>query len=487
MTDRIGGGTILWFRKDLRLSDHPALMAAVERKKPVYPVFIWAPEEEGDWTPGGASKWWLRRSLESLAKDLRKKKSDLVLRDGPTLETLKKLVEETGADAVYWSRRYEPAIIERDTQVKQTLKSEGIEVKSFNSALLFEPWEVHTGQGTPYQVFTPFWKSCLNQIEPLEEPLPVPSRIPSPERWPESIPLESLELEPKLNWAKRFPERWKPGAGGARKKLEDFLEEPVVDYIETRNRPDLYGTSRLSPHLHFGEISPREILAAVADRFPQVTRGKRPDNKSGASVFLSEVGWREFAHHLLYHFPSTPLEPLREKFASFPWREDPEALHAWRTGRTGYPIVDAGMRELWATGWMHNRVRMIVASFLTKDLRLPWQEGARWFWDTLVDADLASNTLGWQWTAGCGADAAPYFRVFNPVTQGQKFDPNGKYVREWIPEIASLPDKAIHSPWAAAASDLVQAGIELGKDYPAPIVDHSKERENALEAYNTLK
>jgi deoxyribodipyrimidine photo-lyase len=404
--------SIVWFRLDLRLADNPALEAAVKRGGPIVPVFIHAPEEERPWSPGGASNWWLHQSLKSLAASLWELGSQLIIRRGPTPEALHALVSETGATAVFWNRRYEPAVIARDTIVKDALRSDGVEVESFNAALLHEPWTIQNQSGKPFRVFTPFWRHCLTKpAHPA--PLPVPRKIIAPEQSPKTLALAALELEPKINWAAGLKTKWQPGEVGAHAHLKRFLHAAHANYGDQRNRPDLIGTSRLSPHLHFGEISPRQIWSAL-----QHHAGAAGGTDWRASQFLTEVGWREFAHHLLYHFPQTPLLPLREDFNQFPWRKDAAFLAAWQKGGTGYPIVDAGMRELWATGWMHNRARMIVASFLVKDLLLSWTEGARWFWDTLVDADLAQNTLGWQWTAGCGADAAPYFRVFNPMSQG---------------------------------------------------------------------
>jgi deoxyribodipyrimidine photo-lyase len=414
---------------------------------------------------------------------LREAGSRLVLRRGPALETLRSVAKETGAEAVFWNRRYEPAVVARDARTKEALKADGLEVQSFNAALLHEPWTVQNQSGKPFQVFTPFWKHCLTKPDPAE-PWPAPRQLPAPPRWPKSLKLDELELEPKIDWAAGMRAAWQPGEAGAQTQLARFLSSSFAGYAEHRNRPDLTGTSRLSPHLHFGEISPRRIWHGL----------RRMAGKRGLSLaqwrssqFLAEIGWREFAHHLLFHFPHTPAEPLRAEFRTFPWRQDAALLQAWQRGRTGYPIVDAGMRELWATGWMHNRVRMVVASFLVKDLLLSWQEGAAWFWDTLVDADLAQNTLGWQWTAGCGADAAPYFRVFNPVSQGEKFDPHGGYVRRWCPELAKLPDPWLHSPWEAPPEVLARAGLELGRDYPHPIVSHAIAREVALEVFAALK
>ena len=475
--------TLIWFRLDLRLADNPALLAATKRGGAVVPVFIWSPDEEGDWQPGGASKWWLHQSLASLNNELRELGSRLIIRRGPTLATLRAIAKETNADAVFWNRRYEPAVIARDAKIKNALRGDSLEVESFNSALLHEPWTIQNLSGKPFQVFTPFWKNCLAQPDPAE-PLPAPKHLIAPAKWPKFSALDELELEPRIQWADGLRAAWQPGEGGAAENLERFLARAFDSYSDQRNRPDVAGTSRLSPHLHFGEISPRHVwhgLKQIA-----VKRGLAVERWRG-SQFLAELGWREFAHHLLFHFPHTPTEPLRQAFKNFRWREDATWLRAWQKGDTGYPIVDAGMRELWTTGWMHNRVRMIVASFLVKDLLMDWQEGARWFWDTLVDADLEANTLGWQWTAGCGADAAPYFRVFNPLSQGEKFDPHGDYVRRWCPELAKLTTEWIHQPDKAPPEILRAAGVELGRNYPEPIVSHAIAREVALEAFARIK
>jgi deoxyribodipyrimidine photo-lyase len=474
---------ICWLRLDLRLADNPALHAAIQRGGAVVPAFIWAPEQEGDWPPGAASRWWLHQSLSALDESLRELGSRLIIRRGPTREALRALAQETGAAAVYWNRRYEPAITARDADINQALRTAGLEAESFNAALLHEPWTIRNASGKPFQVFTPFWRCCLAQPGP-PEPLPVPRRIPSPGNWPKSLALGALELEPRINWAGGLNTAWKPGEAGAKTNLRRFLTGAFGDYSDKRNRPDLPGTSRLSPHFHFGETSPRQVWHELKRL---ATKRSWPDRQWRGSQFVAEIGWREFSHHLLYHFPHTPTEPLRGAFKNFSWHKEPAFLRAWQRGRTGYPIVDAGMRELWATGWMHNRVRMIVASFLVKDLLISWQEGARWFWDTLVDADLAQNTLGWQWTAGCGAEAAPYFRVFNPVSQGEKFDPQGDYVRRWCPELTRLSAQWIHRPKEAPLEVLRTAGIKLGRAYPEPMISHAIAREVALEAYARIK
>jgi deoxyribodipyrimidine photo-lyase len=428
----------------------------------------------------------LHHSLGALDASLRERGSRLLLFKGDAAAVLHRLWQETGANAVYWNRRYEPASIARDKALKRSLVESGIEAKSHNSALLFEPHTVTNKQGRPFQVFTPFWRHCL-ALRVTDEPVSrTPRKLPAPESWPPCAVLKELELLPKRDWASGFSAAWTPGEAGAQLKLKAFLQQMVGDYAEQRNTPGLAGTSQLSPHLHFGEIGPRQIWAGV--RTLGRDSGVFPIN-NGARVFLSEIGWREFAHHLLFHFPQTPTEPLRADFSSFPWAEDRDGklLRAWQCGQTGYPIVDAGMRELWFSGWMHNRVRMIAASFLVKHLRLPWQRGAEWFWDTLVDADLANNTLGWQWSAGCGADAAPYFRIFAPVTQGERFDPAGDYVRRWVPELAKLPTHWIQQPWTAPLEVLRVAGVALGQAYPRPIVDHATARAGALAAFKQMR
>jgi deoxyribodipyrimidine photo-lyase len=474
---------IVWFRHDLRLVDQPALQAAVARRAGVVPVFVWAPEEEGAWPPGAASRWWLHQSLERLSEALRAKGTDLVIRRGPALAELRAVARETGAEALFWNRRYEPAVVERDRGVAEGLRTAGLEARSFNGSLLHEPWEIQNKSGRPFQVFTPFWRTCLSQPDP-ESPFPAPRRIAPWQGKASSLPLAALGLEPKSDWAGGLRAAWHPGSAGAIAEINRFLREGILDYSENRNRPDLVGTSRLSPHLHFGEISPRQVWHAVRSFAEDRSIAKTTWR---AWQFLTEIGWREFAHHLLHHFPQTPEQPLRSEYGQFPWRENPDGLRSWQRGRTGYPLVDAGMRELWGTGWMHNRVRMVVASFLVKDLLISWQQGARWFWETLVDADLANNTLGWQWTAGCGADAAPYYRIFNPVSQGEKFDPAGGYVRRWIPELARLGGEWIHQPWKAPATVLAGAGIELDRHYPEPVVSHAIAREVALEAYQKIR
>ncbi|MBK1710038.1 cryptochrome/photolyase family protein [Marichromatium gracile] len=472
---------IVWFRRDLRLDDNPALEAALRSGARILPVYIHAPDEEAPWAPGAASRWWLHHSLEALDAALRACGARLWIGQGESLALLRRLAETSGARAVHWNRLYDPATRERDTAIKQQLRAAGLDCTSHKGALLFEPWEVASGSGAPYKVFSAFWRHCTPRLAEFPDPIAAPVRIPGVELDGGDTVAE-LDLLPRIRWDQGLAEAWTPGEHGARTTAERFLAGHLDSYGELRDHPDRPATSRLSPHLHFGEIGPHRLLALTRAALPAAL-------PLGEHAFVRELGWREFAYHLLYHFPQTPEHPLDTRFADYPWREpsDSELLERWQQGRTGIPLVDAGMRELWHTGWMHNRVRMVAASLLTKNLRLPWQLGARWFWDTLVDADLASNTLGWQWTAGCGADAAPYFRVFNPVRQGERFDPNGNYVRRWCPELARLPDKVLQQPWTATSTTLARAGVGLGVNYPTPIVDLAQSRREALAGWEGIK
>ncbi|WP_426690553.1 cryptochrome/photolyase family protein [Rhodanobacter ginsengiterrae] len=464
---------LVLFRRDLRLADNPAWSAACAEHAQVLPVYIRS-DDDGRWSAGAASRWWLHHSLAALERDLHNAGAGLQLHRGEPLEILRALIARSGASAVYWNRLYEPATIARDTQIKSALQGDGIAVHSHNAALWCEPWQIATQQGQPYKVFTPYWRNLRAQLQVIE-PLPAPC-VPSWCELPGSLPLAALELLPRIAWAAGLAASWQPGAAGARELLEIFADDAIGDYAHARDLPARHGTSRLSPHLHFGEISPRQIHFELDRRARAAGAKRRPD----IEPYLRELGWREFAHHLLYHFPHTPTANFNPRFNDFPWAEADQALlERWQQGRTGIPLVDAGMRELWHTGWMHNRVRMIVGSFLTKNLRQHWQHGARWFWDTLVDADLANNTLGWQWVAGCGADAAPYFRVFNPVTQAKKFDPDGTYLRRWLPELAEAPLNVLHEPWKDP--DLLQRS-----GYPAPMVELGPSRQQALDAYGAL-
>ncbi len=473
---------LIWFRRDLRLQDNPALRAALDADCSPVPVYV-HDEPYGQWPLGAASAWWLHHSLGALQDSLRKRGSDLVLARGDALASLRALAEGLGARSVYWNRSYEPDHIDRDKAIKKALIDSGLEVRSFNANLLREPRDLVKTDGSPYRVFTAFWKN-------LQKTGVSGSLANSPERLPpvpqiEGLSLEQLKLLPTIPWDRAFYTHWKPGEDGAHEALELLFARTLREYPESRDRPALAGTSRLSPHLHFGEISPRRAWQSL-----QHWASANPEDGvvQASEAFARQLAWREFSRHLLYHYPHTADEPLDERFQRFPWRSDyAEDLGRWQRGQTGIPLVDAGMRELWATGWMHNRVRMVVASLLTKNLLIPWQEGARWFWDTLVDADLANNTMGWQWTAGCGADAAPYFRIFNPLRQGERFDPEGRYVRRWVPELEKLPAKWIHNPWQAPSTVLETAEVSLGTTYPSPVVDLSESRKRALAIWDQVK
>jgi deoxyribodipyrimidine photo-lyase len=468
---------IVWLRQDLRLADNPALHAAHQSKRPLALLYILDDDTPGRWRMGGASRWWLHKSLEALGADVEKRGGVLVLRQGKAQKVLPQLVEELGASAVYWNRCYEPYAIKRDTTLKEKLTSAGVEVHSFNGTLLFEPWTIKTKTGEPYKVFTPYWRACL-QSGVGRALLPAPKKINGVGEV-KSESLANWNLRPsKPNWAKGFEPEWTSGEAGARAALKTLIEDRMQGYPEARDQLGVKGTSRLSPHLHFGEISPAQIAAACESAADEDTTLRR-----GTDKFMTEIGWREFSTHLLFHWPTLPEQNWRDQFDSFQWRDDDEALEAWRRGRTGYPVVDAAMRELWVTGYMHNRARMITASFLIKHLLIDWRHGEDWFWDTLLDADLANNAASWQWVAGSGADASPYFRIFNPVTQGERYDADGAYVRRWVPELAKLPDDVLHKPWEADAVTLRAAGVELGRTYPAPIVDHASARARALETY----
>lgn len=488
MSAKAPGPTIVWFRRDLRLTDHSSLHEAAKRGGAVIPVFIRSFEDEDPWQPGAASRWWLHHSLEELHDGLAELGSRLILRTGSAATVLLELLDATGADCVFWHYGYEPALRKQDFDVAHSLTHSGYEVGVSNGSLLIVPDEVATKQGKPYQVFTPFYKASAAKVELAAADIELdvverPESLCAPARWPKSESLKSWDLVSRTPWAKEFPSWATPGEAAAQKRLRRFVERGLLDYATERDRPDHDGVSGLSVHLHFGELSPRQVREALE---LYAHKGGAPAKKA-AEVFLRQLYWREFAHHLLYHFPKTTDQPLREEYAKFPWKTDRKKLRAWQRGLTGYPIVDAGMRQLWRLGWMHNRVRMIVGSFLVKDLRISWREGAKWFWDTLVDADLANNTLGWQWIGGCGADAAPYFRVFNPTSQGEKFDPAGDYVRTYVPELAKLPAMWIHRPSEAPDDVLAAAGVVLGKTYPQPIVGHAAARDEALTAWRTMR
>ncbi len=469
---------IAWFRQDLRIQDNPMLARAASLGGAVLPVYVHAPEESGPWAPGAASNWWLHHALQSLSVELQELGLPLVLRRGKSGEVLDGLIRELGdrgaqVTHVLCNRLVEPALAKRDHQLAGHFAASEVGFEQFNTSLLLEPEHISNQAGLPFRVFTPFWKA-LRQL-PIEAPVKVATeKLRAPGYVPEAMPLEELALLPRIAWDQGFTEHWQTRPGSARKVLESFLDGAVACYKTQRDLPAEAGTSCLSPYLHSGQIGPRQVWAA--------THASGAHERPGGFTFLSELAWREFAYHLLHHFPHTDLQPMNEKYRNFPWQPDSGLLQAWQRGQTGYPFVDAGMRQLWHTGWMHNRVRMVVASFLVKHLLQPWQDGARWFWDTLVDADLASNSMGWQWVAGSGADAAPYFRIFNPFGQGEKFDPDGDYVRRWVPELAQLPAAVIHRPWEAKPMELQMAGVRLGDNYPLPIVKHSAARELALRA-----
>jgi len=455
------------------LTDNAAWSWAVRTGRPVVPVFV-LDEEEGEQQIGGASRWWLHGSLQALDRALRGQGSRLVLRRGNAGQVISDLAGETGASTIVWNRLYEPAIARRDEEIEKRCAEAGAETRTFQAGLLFEPEDVRSGTGRPYRVFTPFWRKCLERG--FARPVAAPSPPTAPAAWPASEDLESWDLRcSEPDWAAGFREVWQPGEEGARKRLRAFLAGAAEKYDQDRDQPGIEATSRLSPHLHFGEIGPRQVAAEAMALPPS----------PGRDAFLRELGWREFSHHLLFHNPEMGTRNLRPSFDRVPWRDTPADLKRWQRGQTGYPIVDAGMRELWAAGWMHNRVRMLVASFLTKHLLIDWRYGADWFWDTLVDADWANNSCGWQWTAGSGADAAPYFRIFNPVAQSRRFDPAGAYLRKWVPELRRLPDQAIHAPWLATKPTLTAAGVRLGETYPLPMVDHAAARDRALDAWRT--
>ena len=466
---------IVWFRQDLRLQDNPALHAALQGGYEPVPVFIDAPDELAPWTRGAASSAWLHHSLNSLSADLARLGSRLVLRKGPSDQAMTELLKQSGARAVFYNRSYEPQARARDAAINELLSSSGVDVQSFNANLFCEPEAIHTQSDTPYKVFTPFWRKLRPTLID-HEPMRMPAQLPGVDAAISGVELASLGLLPEKNWDQTFWEFWQPGEAGAQDLLESFIDGALISYSEQRNLPDRIGTSKLSPHLHFGELSVWQIFRALQN-LP-----KRAGLDAAKEHYLRELGWREFSAHLLYHFPHTHQANLNPKFDGFDWRvADESDLGAWQRGHTGIPIVDAGMRELWQTGWMHNRVRMIVASFLCKNLRYHWLHGARWFWGTLLDADLANNTQGWQWTAGTGADAAPYFRIFNPVTQAKRFDPKAAYIKRWVPELEALDVPAVFAPWEHP--DQAQ---KIAGNYPrSPLVDLSQSRNAALSALKT--
>jgi deoxyribodipyrimidine photo-lyase len=476
-----GNPAIVWFTNDLRLADNAALTAAAAAG-PLVALYVLDEESPGVRQPGGASRWWLEQSLTALATALAGKGGRLVLRRGAAARVVADVVREAGARSVHFSRGYAPWSAAREQAVREAVEDAGATAHRYRGYVLFDPESIRTGADEPYKVYTPFSRACFAK-EPDRTPKPLPALTPfTGDIRSDTLAAWSL-YSGRPDWARAFPQTWQAGEAGALVKLDRFLMHALDGYKDDRNRPDLEATSRLSPHLHFGEISPLTIWAAV--RNAMAASGGKADR--GGEHLLKELLWREFAYHLLHHWPDLATEPFRPEFARFPWASNPQGLAAWTKGLTGYPIVDAGMRELWQTGWMHNRVRMIAASFLVKDLLVPWQDGERWFWDTLVDADPANNAASWQWVAGSGADAAPYFRIFNPVLQGEKFDPEGDYVRRFVPELRRLPSRFIHRPWEASVLVLKDAGVTLGVTYPHRIIEHDRARDAALKAYDRIK
>lgn len=474
---------LVLLRDDLRLTDNPALADAASGGRPVVALFVLDEVSPGIRPLGGAAKWWLGQSLQALRADLACHGVTLLLRRGALVQEVLDVAARLGATHVAWNRRYGAAEQAVDANLKSEVKARGVVATSHSGHLLYEPWEVTTKSGTPVKVFTPFWKAA-RATKPARAPSPIPTLIGARVDVP-SDDLASWGLRPTSpDWSTGLAAAFTPGSAGARARLERFLIEGLPGYADGRNRPDLPSTSRLSPHLRFGEISVAEVWAASEHA---VLSGRSRASEDDLAKFQSELGWREFAYHLLAQEPNLAKVNWQRKFDAFPWRDDAAALKAWRRGLTGYPIVDAGLRELWTTGWMHNRVRMIVGSFLVKHLLIDWRRGEEWFWDTLVDADPANNTASWQWVAGTGADAAPYFRVFNPVVQGEKFDPDGAYVRRWVPELAKMPAAAIHQPWTAPPVILAAAGVRLGVAYPRPLVEHESARDRALSAFASIR
>ncbi|MCQ0988940.1 DNA photolyase family protein [Jiella sp. LLJ827] len=475
------GPIVVWLRNDLRLDDNPALAHAAETGRPVVPLFVLDEDSPNVRPLGGAHKWWLHHSLESFARSLRGRGSQLILRRGKAKDHVLEVIDRVGATALFFNRRYDPASRKVDEDVVEALGDE-VSAEWFTGNLLHEPGSVETKSGGYYKVYTPFWKN-LSETEP-RDPIDAPKGFSQPDTFPKSDELDDWELLPtKPDWAGGIREFWTPGEEAAHERLDHFCDELLADYHKGRERPFADDTSRMSPYLRWGEISPYRLwheAAAYAAR-----RKTIPDE--ALRTFHQELVWRDFNYHLLFNFGRLERDNFNDRFDGFPWRRSSEDLKAWQKGLTGYPIVDAGMRQLWHRGWMHNRVRMIVGSFLTKDLLIHWREGESWFWDTLVDGDIASNTAQWQWIGGSGADAQPFFRIFNPITQSERFDPKGEYIRNFVPELRDLPAKAIHAPWEADQKTLEEAGVALGETYPKPIVDHGEARERALAAYDEVK
>lgn len=472
----IQNSSILWFRQDLRLGDNPALVAAVESGQ-VLPIYIVDDVNAGDAAMGSASRAWLHQSLQQLNVSLQGK---LQFFRGDARAVFKQLCAQVKPSAVFWNRCYQPWQIARDSEIKTWLQSQDINVGSCNGSLLWEPWTVSKQDGGPYQVFTPYFQKGCMRAPPPRTPASVPKAIQyCPQQAETAISLEALELVDGSAWVDKVLSHWSVGEAAAQEKLDTFCSETVEDYQRGRDFPALQATSMLSPHLHFGEISPHQI-------WHRLQQESLHSASEGIAHFRRELGWREFSYHQLYHFPALPHKAFRNKYDRFEWLQDAQGLAMWQQGKTGFPIIDAGMRELWETGYMHNRVRMLVASFLIKNQLIDWRHGAAWFWDCLLEADLASNSASWQWCAGSGADATPYFRIFNPVLQSEKFDPGGEYLLRYCPELKGLPAKYRHKPWEASSDILKNAGIELGKDYPLPILDLKTTRTRALERLKSL-
>lgn len=465
---------LVLFDCDFRTKDNPAFFEACKNHQKILPLFIF--DEKNKRKIGETSKWFLHFALENFAHELKKKyQLNLVLKKGDSLKILSEIFAQKKIDAIYFNKLVEPYNIKLQSQIKKLAKENSIEVFVFKSQMLFDPSEIKNGSGNYYKVFTPFWKECLRNSEKISEPLPEPKPTFSSAKL--EIKNDDLKLLPKKNWAKKFEKIWEFDHKKTEEKLSNFIKNKIHNYRQARDIPALESTSKISPYLHFGIISARQIFFAVT---------KNQQNE-GTKQFIAEIFWREFSHHLFFHFPQLSEKSFRAEFEKFPWQKNDEALQKWQKGQTGFPIVDAGMRELWQTGFMHNRVRMIVASFLIKDLLIDWREGEKWFWDCLVDANLANNCASWQWVAGSGADAAPYYRIFNPTLQGERFDEKGEYVKKWVPELENLPQKFIHSPWLADEEVLKKAGVKLGKNYPNRIVDHAKARDMAMMLFKSLR
>lgn len=472
--------SILWFRQDLRVNDNPALNAAIENSREVIAVYILDEQSKNYRKLGGASKVWLHYALDDLKKNLKEKYNiNLVFKIGKSVYVLEKLFTESKAEKLFFNHCYEPYVAANDAIINKKFNTE-----SFNGSLLVEPHEVKNGSGEYFKVYTAFYKKCLSSHKP-RAPLKAPKQQDKGSKLKiESLKLDDLKLLPtKPDWAAKFKKYWVISEEAAQKKLDYFFENGLKNYPDDRNFADNEnGTSKLSPYLHFGQISPHQILSAT-EFYSHI----KDSTAKGAEKYINEIYWREFSYSLLGNFNGLPEQNFRPEFDNFPWENNSELLHKWKWGKTGFPIVDAGMRELYETGYMHNRVRMIVGSFLTKNLLTHWKEGEEWFWDNLFDADLANNSASWQWVAGSGADAAPYFRIFNPVMQGKKFDPSGNYTKKWCPELKNMHINFLHNPWEASDIELRAAGVELGKNYPKPILMHDKARNRALEAYKKIK